>query len=72
MGYVAQSEPSALASAMVRALELWRQQRANLDAERDQLVRYAHSIGVPKARIHRATGLARTTIDTILEGAPPE
>jgi hypothetical protein len=35
--------------------------------ERDELVRAAHEAGVSKNRIHTLTGIARTTIDRILE-----
>ena len=35
--------------------------------ERDELVRAAHEAGVSKNRIHTITGIARTTIDRILE-----
>jgi hypothetical protein len=35
--------------------------------ERDELVRTAHAAGVSKNRIHTITGIARTTIDRILD-----
>ena len=40
------------------------------NARRDELVRAAYRAGVSKHRIHIITGLARTTIDRIIE-APP-
>jgi hypothetical protein len=43
--------------------------RAWASIERDELVRAAHEAGVSKNRIHTITGIARTTIDRILE--PP-
>jgi hypothetical protein len=40
--------------------------------ERDELVRAAHAAGVSKNRIHLITGIARTTIDRILEATVPD
>jgi hypothetical protein len=40
--------------------------------ERDELVRAAHEAGVSKNRIHTITGIARTTIDRILENSMPQ
>ena len=40
--------------------------------ERDDLVRAAHEAGVSKNRIHTITGIARTTIDRILEPPMPQ
>jgi hypothetical protein len=40
--------------------------------ERDELVRAAHEAGVSKNRIHTITGIARTTIDRILEPPMPQ
>ncbi len=40
--------------------------------ERDDLVRAAHEAGVSKNRIHLITGIARTTIDRILETPMPQ
>lgn len=37
--------------------------------QRDTLIRKAHAAGVTKTDIHRITGIARTTINTILAGA---
>lgn len=45
-----------------------REWAANRD-RRDDLVRAAHQAGVTKHRIHTLTGIARTTIDRILENA---
>ncbi|WP_157546733.1 hypothetical protein [Hamadaea tsunoensis] len=44
-----------------KALAAW------ASVERDELVRAAHAAGVSKNRIHTITGIARTTIDRILE-----
>jgi hypothetical protein len=44
-----------------QALKAW------ASIERDELVRAAHEAGVSKNRIHTITGIARTTIDRILE-----
>src|SRR4051794_32639865 len=44
-----------------QALQAW------ASIERDELVRAAHKAGVSKNRIHTITGIARTTIDRILE-----
>jgi hypothetical protein len=39
---------------------------------RDEIIRNAYRAGVPKARIHAMTGVARTTIDRVLQDpAPP-
>jgi hypothetical protein len=43
------------------ALQAW------ATVHRDDLVRAAHAAGVSKNRIHALTGLARTTVDRILE-----
>lgn len=56
ISYVTESEA-------VRALKRW---RAN-DDQRDPLVRAAVQAGIPKERIHRLTGIARTTINRILK-----
>jgi hypothetical protein len=45
------------------ALTVWAAQ----NARRDDLVRRARAVGVPKNRIHALTGIARTTIDRILQ-----
>jgi len=44
-----------------QALQAW------ASVERDELVRAAYEAGVSKNRIHTITGIARTTIDRILE-----
>jgi hypothetical protein len=44
-----------------QALKAW------ASIERDELVRAAHKAGISKNRIHTITGIARTTIDRILE-----
>lgn len=46
-----------------RALIMW----AIAQRQRDEIVRRAHFFGVSKRRIHLLTGIARTTIDRILE-----
>jgi hypothetical protein len=46
-----------------RELAAW----AAVNARRDEVVRTAHRAGVAKNRIHAITGIARTTIDRILE-----
>jgi predicted transcriptional regulator len=38
------------------------------DSQRDDVVRSAREAGVSKYQIHQITGLARTTIDRILDG----
>jgi hypothetical protein len=43
------------------ALQAW------ATVQRDDLVRAAHAAGVSKNRIHALTGIARTTVDRILE-----
>lgn len=43
------------------ALQAW------ATVQRDDLVRAAHEAGVSKNRIHNLTGIARTTVDRILE-----
>lgn len=43
---------------------------ASIVASRDARVRIAWTSGVSKAEIHRLTGLARSTIDQILEHEP--
>lgn len=40
--------------------------------ERDEVVRAAYDAGVSKNRIHTITGIARTTIDRILEVSMPQ
>lgn len=43
---------------------------ATANACRDDIITAAHQAGVTKARISTITGVARTTIDRILEGRP--
>ncbi|WP_282797366.1 hypothetical protein [Streptomyces sp. CC224B] len=38
---------------------------------RDALVHWAVASGISKAELHRASGIARSTIDRVLESAPP-
>lgn len=47
------------------ALADWAEQ----NARRDDLVRQAIQLGVSKRRVHVLTGIARTTIDRIVDGA---
>jgi hypothetical protein len=54
------------------ALARWARDRAELDATRDPLVRGAVEAGLSKHRIHVLTGIARTTIDTIVKLEPTE
>lgn len=37
---------------------------------RDSLLRRAYAAGIPKHRIHVLTGVARTTIDRVLDQVP--
>lgn len=49
------------------ALTRWRE----VDSQRDSLIRAARAAGISKYEIHQLTGIARTTIDRILNpGAP--
>ena len=41
---------------------------AAAQADRDNLVRAALAAGFTKQRVHQLTGIARTTIDRIIEG----
>jgi len=43
---------------------------ADLNAQRDRLIRYAIVAGVSRREIVRLTGVARTTIDRILDRTP--
>lgn len=45
---------------------------ATVMRDRDPRVRRAHAAGINKNRIHLLTGIARTTIDAILEPRPPD
>ena len=58
--------------ALKDALARWARQRTELDTTRDPLVRAAVEAGVSKHRIHVLTGIARTTIDTIIQAEPTE
>lgn len=62
-GRIAHLERELAASEAERALMEW----AVMDAMRDELVLRAAAAGVAKNRIHKITGIARSTIDRILE-----
>ena len=52
------------------ALKAWASGLQHLTGTRDLLVIRAVGLGISKQRIHQLTGIARTTIDRILETAP--
>jgi len=47
------------------ALRSWGNHRRTLETERDPLVRRSRAAGISIEEIHKATDLARTTIDRI-------
>ena len=49
-------------------LRSWGKRRRNLETERDPLVRRSLKAGISIEEIHKATDLARTTIDRIQKG----
>ena len=51
-----------------RTLEQELAEWAASQADRDNLVRAALAAGVTKQRVHELTGIARTTINRIIEG----
>jgi hypothetical protein len=53
-------------AAAGQLLSLWR----IIHDARDPLVRAAHAAGLNKHRIYKLTGIARTTIDRIIERTP--
>lgn len=57
--------------AIEYALTRWAQDRRSVDEARDGLVCDAHAAGISKHRVHVLTGIARTTIDSILREADP-
>jgi hypothetical protein len=48
----------------------WAAKQAAVSAERDIVVRQAVRAGLSKIEVHRLTGVARTTVDRIIESAP--
>ena len=52
-------------------LTAWAAERMRWTSQRDQVVRAAVEAGVSKSEVHRLTGIARTTVDRIITGAPP-
>lgn len=50
------------------SLRGWASDARRLTSQRDALVAHAVELGISKHRIHVLTGLARTTIDRIIEG----
>jgi len=62
MGYMTDAQRVELEAALVR----W----AENNSGRDELVRSAVAAGISKHRVHILTGLARTTVDTIVSRAP--
>lgn len=57
---------------VMNAVEAEQALAAWASVERDGLVRAAYEAGVSKNRIHTITGIARTTIDRILETSMPQ
>lgn len=58
----------AKTEAIEQALSRWADRRLQHDADRDSLVRLAVAQGITKHRVHLLTGIARTTIDRIVNG----
>lgn len=55
--------------ALELALCRWAADRRESDETRDGLVRGAVAAGISKHRVHLLTGIARTTIDAIMQRA---
>lgn len=53
-------------------LTVWAAEQHDVTARRDQVVRDAVAAGVSKSEVHRLTGIARTTIDRIVDAAPAD
>jgi hypothetical protein len=51
-------------------LTAWAAEQHDVTARRDQVIREAVAAGVSKSEVHRLTGIARTTIDRIVDAAP--
>jgi hypothetical protein len=49
-------------------LAAWAAEQDAVAARRDEVVRAAVDAGVSKIEVHRLTGIARTTIDRIVDG----
>ena len=45
----------------------WASDMQRLTEQRDRLVTHARDLGIPKQRIHQLSGIARTTIDRIVQ-----
>lgn len=45
----------------------WKAKQETVTSRRDEVVRVAVASGLSKSEIHRITGIARTTIDRIIE-----
>lgn len=58
---------TAKRDAFEYALTRWGKDRRELDSTRDELVRGALAAGISKHRVYVLTGIARTTIDTIIK-----
>ena len=48
----------------------WAAEQDAVGSRRDEVVRAAIDAGLSKSEVHRLTGIARTTIDRILEAFP--
>jgi hypothetical protein len=53
-------------------LAAWAAEQHDVTARRDQVVRDAVAAGLSKSEVHRLTGIARTTVDRIIDTAPAE
>jgi hypothetical protein len=53
-------------------MQRWAKDRRDIAATRDPLVRSAYEAGFSKRQIHVLTGIARTTINSILESEDPQ
>ena len=62
--------PSQEAADAARAVTAWATSYHRIRAQRDGLVRAAVAAGVGKQHLHFITGLARTTIDRIIQQPP--
>jgi hypothetical protein len=59
--------------AFEQALRRWAEQRRESDETRDELLLAAIAAGISKHRVHVLTGIARTTINAVIQknGAKP-
>jgi hypothetical protein len=69
LGYMTEQETRGAVEA---ELLQWAQDRQRFTEGRDSLVRAARQAGISKHRIYVLTGIARTTIDSILENSTGE